>query len=175
MAIGILSILKLAPPFSLGEFGPVEDPDICLAATRTGVVELVASTNHARQCEGGDGVACAALTQSFYAPPGGVQLINFTLPAAEVPAGGIGGWTITVGFAPTATGEAVHTENATITVAGSPNVTDAEFTITLDSDDLTGFTFGSAWFWTAWRTNTGQEEVLAGCNLIGLSVVTLPP
>lgn len=152
---------------------PSDTSDVCLTATRTGIVNLSASTEHARECEGGDGVACSALTQTFGAPPGGTQLITFTLPAADVPTGGIGAWTIAVGFSASQNVVASHTESATVTVVGSANVTDAEFTITLDSADLTGFTFGSIWFWSAWRTNTGEEEVLSGSTLIGMDVVPL--
>ncbi len=194
MAIDILDILLVAPPFTLGDVEP-EAPDVCLDATRTGVPELVAgrtgvpdldatrtgvvalsaSTEHARQCDGGSAVANAALMQRVSVGPGAVQLWTFTLPADDVPAGGSGiaAWTISVKFADVQSGTPDYSVAATITVNGSQGVTAAEWTITLDTDNLTGFGSGDTWFWTCWRTNAGQEEVLARGTLFGLQVVQL--
>jgi hypothetical protein len=155
---------------------PLDISDVCLEAFRTGIVSLTASTDHGRQCEG-VGMSCTALNQVVQIPPGGTQTWTFTLPAAQVPTGatGIQDWEIQVGFRRTNNGEATLVELATVTVDGLKDVTDAEFEITLDADDLTGFTFGSFWYWNAWRTDSGEEEVLAGARLMGMNVVTIPP
>lgn len=174
----------LTPGLSPPPPPPGTAADVCLDAVRTRLVSLTASTEHARACEGGNAVADAALRQKFTVGPAGIIDTQWTLPAADVPTGGIGSWTIKAGFADSAdlTVPAANVFTLTVTQAGIANVTDAIFSYTglntatlVDSNNIAGnFSFNDVWAWTVWRTDAGQTEVLSSGRMIGLSCVKLP-
>lgn len=154
--------------------------NVCFGLTRTYYVNFALSTWHSRECGGGSMIADATLRQSFSIAPtvGGVSVLQLwqgTLPAAIVPPGGIGPpWVIKIGFSPTQDSAAVATYTATVVSPGQAGTTDATITFTLNSSDLTGFTFASKWYGSVWRTDTGHRELLASFTLDCLDCVTVP-
>jgi hypothetical protein len=96
---------------------------------------LVGSLPHARECEG-DAVALSAIRQSVNEPKYEKPRWSVTIPAAELPVGGLVGWTLPVANIARGLGDVpILTVPGTVSVNGDPG-TPTDAVLTFDWDTL---------------------------------------